>query len=707
MTHNNLSTMTIACLCALASCATSFAQTNTKTTPEIVISANKLNGERGEFSAVSSWSEEPLLQTPAAVSVITRQQMQDLQIRSTTDAVKLDASVSDSYNAVGYAEQFSIRGFALDNARSYRKDGLIIPGDGAIPLENKEQIDILKGLAGLQLGLAAPGGVINYVTKRPSVNPLMSVVFGVSERGTRYVALDVGGKFADKRFGYRINLANENLRSYVKGANGERQLVSAAFDWQISPAALLQLDMDTNQKSQLSQPGFQLINGVSLPVGIDPATMLNNQPWSKPVSTHSSNVGLRFDYQLGRDWRAVVAANLHHFQRDDYAAFPYGCASAELFPGFCANGNYDVYDYQSTNESKQLFASQAFITGTLRSGSLTQSFTAGLATNRRRDYFGDCVYGTMDCYGSMANGTSNIYRPVVLPASTISTGSVMLQRSDAERAAFVQDIIGFGAGVKLHAGLRASRIARDTYSQSALLPNLALVWNPQMNWSVYGAYSQGLEAGGIAPLGTKNVTQQLSPNKSRQVEAGVKADIRADWNVSAAVFAIHKPLEITNAANYFARSGDSVHRGLELSSQGKLTRDLHISASMAALNAEQQGTGDRALDGKRVTNVPKLKSTVGLDYVLPQLDGLHVNGTWQYASDKAFNVDNSVIVPSYHVFNLGLRYGLKVAGSMLTLRAGVDNVANQFYWRDVTPALGGYLFPGAPRTFKATGQLDF
>jgi len=41
------------------------------------------------------------------------------------------------------------------------------------------------------------------------------------------------------------------------------------------------------------------------------------------------------------------------------------------------------------------------------------------------------------------------------------------------------------------------------------------------------------------------------------------------------------------------------------------------------------------------------------------------------------------------------------------VRAGVDNVANQFYWRDVTPALGGYLFPGAPRTYKATAQIDF
>ena len=49
--------------------------------------------------------------------------MQDLQIRNLSDAVKLDASINDAYNAVGYAEQFSIRGFKLDNNSSYRKDG--------------------------------------------------------------------------------------------------------------------------------------------------------------------------------------------------------------------------------------------------------------------------------------------------------------------------------------------------------------------------------------------------------------------------------------------------------------------------------------------------------------------------------------------------------------------------------------------------------
>jgi iron complex outermembrane receptor protein len=37
----------------------------------------------------------------------------------------------------------------------------------------------------------------------------------------------------------------------------------------------------------------------------------------------------------------------------------------------------------------------------------------------------------------------------------------------------------------------------------------------------------------------------------------------------------------------------------------------------------------------------------------------------------------------------------------------VDNLFDKFYWRDVTPELGGYLLPGAPRTFRVSAQVDF
>ena len=87
--------------------------------------------------------------------------------------------------------------------------------------------------------------------------------------------------------------------------------------------------------------------------------------------------------------------------------------------------------------------------------------------------------------------------------------------------------------------------------------------------------------------------------------------------------------------------------------------------------------------------------------------GLKVNGTWQYTGKKAFDLDNTVFVPGYHVLNAGAAYATKVGSMPTVLRANVDNLLNKFYWRDVTPELGGYLFPGAPRTFRISATVDF
>ena len=118
------------------------AQTSEQPMAEVVVSASKLLPT--ERASVGGFSDTPLLYTPASVTAISRAQIQDFSIRNATDAMKFDASVGDAYNAVGYAEQFSIRGFMLDNASSYRKDNIAIPGDTQIPLENKERIEIHK-----------------------------------------------------------------------------------------------------------------------------------------------------------------------------------------------------------------------------------------------------------------------------------------------------------------------------------------------------------------------------------------------------------------------------------------------------------------------------------------------------------------------------------------------------------------------------------
>ncbi|MFZ6774480.1 TonB-dependent siderophore receptor [Undibacterium sp. SXout7W] len=680
------------------------AQTTSPSVTEVVISGNKLTQNKTDLSKAAGFIETTALDTPFSVNAWSTQQIQDLRIRQTTDAMKYDASVNDAYNAVGYAEQFSIRGFALDNSSSYRKDGFAIPGDASIPLENKERIEILKGISGFQSGFATPGGIINYVTKRPTANNLRSISTEISERGTLYGSIDLGGMTSDQQFGYRINAATERLRSYVKGANGERQFISGAIDWHISSKALLQIDLDYQHKSQLSVPGFQLINGTDLPRNVNADLMLNDQPWAKPVDTRDSNLGLRFDYQLNQDWRASVSANQHEFKRNDYTAFPYGCSAANLYPGYCANGDYDVYDYRSLNESKSLLGTQLLLNGQLMTGNIGHVLATGVSSSRRRDYFGDYIYDFA--------GTSNLFRSVAVAPSTNQPGAASLRRTDKEWSVFVQDIISLNDAWKLHLGTRRLHIERTQASvsgdeRSTWVSNAGIVYQPVHTVSLYASFAQGLEHGGIAPFGTLNQNSMMSPARSKQIEFGGKADIDSHLSISAAIFRIQKPLEYTNSANVYVQNGEAQHTGLELSAQGKLSSQLTLGASMTALDTTQQDTGNTDIDGKRVLNVPKLKSTVYADYAVSQIKGLSLNTSWQYSGNKAFSVDNKVLVPGYQVFNAGARYVVQMAGTTATLRLNIDNVLDKFYWRDATQSLGGYIFPGAPRTYKVSAQFDF
>ncbi|MFM2089076.1 MAG: hypothetical protein RLZZ237_3945, partial [Pseudomonadota bacterium] len=105
----SVSVLTLAILHAFAAPAFAADNDNAASDPqnmaEVVVTASK--APAAKRVAVGGFSDAPLLQTPATVTVISQKDMQDLQIRNTSEAVKLDASINDSYNAVGYAEQFS------------------------------------------------------------------------------------------------------------------------------------------------------------------------------------------------------------------------------------------------------------------------------------------------------------------------------------------------------------------------------------------------------------------------------------------------------------------------------------------------------------------------------------------------------------------------------------------------------------------------
>lgn len=695
------------------------AQTTENVLPVVTVTAAPDTTGKATTASVGGFSERPLIETPASISVITQQQMQDRGIRSTTAAVETDASVNDAYNAVGYAEQFSIRGFTLENETSFRKDGLSFSGASSVPLENKERIEILKGLSGLQAGVSTPGGIINYVTKRPTETPVRTLTTEISERGTAYGAIDLGGMSEDKRFGYRINAATETINSYVKGADGNRNFVSGAFDWHLTDRAVLQLDMDYQHKSQVTAPGYQLLDNIDVPSHVDPKRLLGAAPWVTPVTDDTSNIGLNFKYNIDNNWRVSLGANRYMLKRDDHSAFPAGCnfdagpPATGLPVGFCANGDYDIYDYRSDNERHEIFGTQALLQGKVVTGSVTHDLTFGFETMRRKDSFGDPVFNKVV-------GLGNIYgtRPPTPLRTNGESSEVNLRRKDDEMSLFTQDIMDLSDKFKLHAGVRYTELERQQfdgtdeqiskYNKSYLLPNAALVFTAAPDLAFYGSYSEGLQHGGAAPLGTANpLNEVLNPSIAKQFEIGMKKDIAGSLSFTAALFQIKAPLEYTDSTGTFVQNGDAVHRGLELGLQGRVIPQLLTSISLTALDAKQQNTGDPALDGKRNVNVPKLKSVAYLDYAVADVPGLNLNTTVTYAGSKAFDTQNQTIVGGYTVVDAGARYVARIGKTPVRFNFMVYNVFNKFYWRDVTQDLGGYLFPGAPRTYKLTAQFDF
>ena len=68
--------------------------------------------------------------------------------------------------------------------------------------------------------------------------------------------------------GYRINLAQE-IHPYVEHTNGKRLFGSLALDWNISDRSKLELDIESQRQRQRSVPGYQLLDGKTVPTGVE------------------------------------------------------------------------------------------------------------------------------------------------------------------------------------------------------------------------------------------------------------------------------------------------------------------------------------------------------------------------------------------------------------------------------------------------------
>ena len=670
-------------------------------------------------SRITSFGSGDWKNTPASMNIVDREQLDHLQVRSLSELARSDASLGDAYAPVGYYQNIAIRGFALDPATGYRFNGLSIAGEQRLALENIESVQILKGEAGLAAGVMAPGGIINYVGKRPA--EVRNLTLGTDSEGSRYAAIDVG-HWLTPRLGLRFNAAWDASNSYIDHADGRRNFYALAADWLIGERSKLEVDANYQTSAQRSASGYQLLGGSLLPGKVDTDRMLGYQPWQQPVGIASTNITAAHTHDFNPTWQSRIAVGHSRSVIDDNVAFAYGCYYAAQcadgsVPGnyFAPNGDYDIYDYRSPDDTRRNQELRAELRGNFHTGNIGHQLTVGVDGFRRTV---DKRRNVNEYVGTVNINDSQL--PVFAP-SPLQPGASARRLDSRQTALFVLDRVSVGDNWEWLLGGRHVRLDERAYDKrgnpqrhsrlSQFLPQTALLWKANDALNVYASYVEGIALGQEAPFWTSNADTFLPSVQSRQFEAGLKYSLARDLQLGAAVFRTTQPYQYakpddSDLGYTFVEQGKQAHTGLELSANGHLTDALQVFASASALQARARDTGTASYEGHQLVNVPKLRASVHLAYALPFAQGLDVTGGWRHASSNIARADGGARAPSYNVFDAGLRFQHQLQGHALRWNLSVDNVFNHFYWRDTGSSLGDYyLFPGAPRQARLSVSI--
>ena len=701
MKQHTLSPLSCAIAAALLATAWS-ANAQQAALPEVTVN----DAAAAPQADVSGFGDVPLRELPISATVIDSKQLRDSGARRLADLTQFDASVTDAYNSAGYWDYLTVRGFVLDNRFNYRREGLPISAETSIPLDNKERVEILRGTSGIQAGTSAPGGLVNYVVKRPTEQDLRTVRIETTSRGSVLGALDLGGRFGeDRQFGYRLNVASENLKPLTHNLDGNRNLFSLAADWRITRDSVLEFEIEQSRKTQPSQNGYSLLGNV-LPAPVDPRINLNNQPWSQPSVFKALTGTVRFSQALNADWRWSAQIGQQRLKSDDRLAYAFGCSAEGNYDRYCSDGTFDVYDFRSDNERRTQTAGSLNLKGNVMTGSVRHELGFGLLQSRVRNRFDNQAYNYA--------GTGNIWGTAVVPASPDAT-TPQTNRDERSTELSVQDAIRWNDRFTTWLGVRHTRLDRSSigndgssptgYKQDVTTPWIAASYTIQPGLLAYASWGKGVESQVVPNRVSQysNAGQALPALTSRQWELGLKGGSEA-FNWQVAWFDISRPMtniDLCGAYCEVRNDGRAVHRGLEAGAQWS-QGPWRIGGSVAVIDAKRRGsTANPALNGQSPTNVPKEVLRAQAAYRVASVPGLEIAGQLSYEGRRNVLPDGSITLPSWTRVDAVLRYDTKLRGVNTSWTLAVDNLFDRRYWKESPYQFSHvYLFPGAPRTLR-------
>ena len=673
-------------------------------------------GQVATGSRVGILGNQDIMDTPFSTTSYTNEYIANQQAQSVGDLLKKDPTVRVARGFGNFQEAYFMRGF-ITTSDDTMYNGLygILPRQ-YIATELFERVEVQRG-ASTMLNGAAPsggnsGGTINLLPKRAGNEPLREVTLGYGQGDQGKVAVDVSDRFGtDDAFGVRFNAAYQDGDSAIDDESATLGLAALGLDYR-GDQYRLSADLGwQDNKLEETRPSVNLAGASRVPQA--PKGSKNwSQPWT--YSDEKDIFGtIRGEYDFNDSITAYGAYGMRRGDEDN---------SLSGLTVTNTNGAGTTARFDNIREDK-VQSAELGLRGQWQIGKIDHDWVIAA------DLYDQEEKGAYAYEDARPN---NLYRPIKYRDNNWSDSAVFVGNANnptltsekklqsfalADTFSLFDDKLKTTLGVR-HQNIKTTSYDYNTqaqtsdYDESKWTPSVGIVYQPSIDWSVYGNYIESLAKGDTAPLvqGETIVTnggQDLAPFVSKQTEVGVKYD-NGVIGSSLAIFRTDEPRAYVDNTDTFVASGENRHQGAELSVFGSPSENMRLIAGVSYLNAKQDNTGDVTSDGKRVIGVAKLQSNLNLEYDLAAIEGLTLTGDIIHTGARYADAANTLKVDGYTTLDLGARYRTVLAGQDVTLKGMVTNVTGEDYWQSVggLPTYG-YLNAGDPTALKLSATFNF
>ena len=659
-----------------------------------------------ERTATGTKTDTPVIDIPAAVSVVTQAEMETRGVEDIQQALGYTSGVAvDLYGSDDRYDSFLIRGFDQTTTGIYR-DGLSLrfPGwtGGRMEVYGLQRLEVLKGSTSTLFGLNGPGGLINGITKRPQDADFGEVYTTIGEDHIE-AGTDFGGQI-NEDWSYRVTTKGQDGTHGFDYSNDDRIYIAPALTWRPTDATTLTILAD--YKKHDTNAGYGFPAGVS----IDPDTFLGEPDFNK-YNTEEKNIGYLFEHKFGNGLTFRQNARYTDLTLDYQQVYP---VSFDVDSGEAARVGFAV-----DGESQRFAIDNQFQYDATWNSVKTRTLVGVDYLNYRTRE--DVSYG--------AATPINLYNPVYTGTAGLALPTYVNWEPEQSAAGiYIQEELTFDnrwiltlGGRYDHVNTKAKYIdhvvpgiagTTDDTTNEAFTKKIGLTYKLRDDISVYANYSESFEPVLFPTFNGITVSGGLEPQEGTQHEVGVKYQPRGmNALFTMALFDLTKTNVPQNISPVEQQQVGEINvRGIELEGKMAMSEGLNLTLAYSYWDAElvnatsvvYDASGNPSLvsyNGNRPTLVPEHLASAWVDYTIPangSFGALTLGAGVRFVGSTFGDLANTIAIDSHRLVDAAIKYQIDENWSL-----GV-NATNLFDEEYIATAYGSTAYYGDGRTVKAT-----